>query len=558
MKAHRERPDRLFTIVGMPRVKESNDEQHDTAVHWRIVEFALLPMITIVAVGLRLPQLSESLWVDELHMAWTVADGVQQVAPRAAMGNQSPLYFYFAWLSVQIFGMNEVAVRLPSLIAGTAIVPLVYIAVRHWTGSRAAALLAAVLCMVDLNFLFYSAEARPYVFVQLVGLAQAVVFWRLVNRPSWIWRLVFIPLSALLFYVHYTAILLVAAEVAFYLTCCYRPRWALAHHWRPFFADVFLIGVIGLPALPHLAFIAGRRGNWRLVVDRVTPLDLFGIFPWDVYVLLPAAMLATVAAIRWRLGKRPLTRAMDGRLLAFAFAWAAVPALLSWFTSYLDVARLFLLRYVVAAIMGLVVFAAACCAMSYGRHVRVLSTVIVAAAAMFFAGPIGSYRTTQQWLPRRGEDWRGAVQYINSSQAADGLPVFIYSGLIEADELIVSDDPAIREYCLLPVTSMYRLDTTHQQLIPLPFTQTFWQEEIDDELGAIVNAGGALLIARAELNDFAGILESTLRIDELESYAVEVAEKKSFGNVWVTRFRVYEEEATASESRRTETSDTRE
>ena len=75
--------------------------------------------ITAIAAALRFWQAGESLWLDELHTAWCAHGSLSEVAQRAAIGNQSALFFWLEWLLVRIFGENELALRLPSLIAGS-------------------------------------------------------------------------------------------------------------------------------------------------------------------------------------------------------------------------------------------------------------------------------------------------------------------------------------------------------------------------------------------------------------------------------------------------------
>lgn len=65
----------------------------------------------------------ESLWLDELHTSWVVADEWSQIAARAQAGNQSPAYFYLVKLTVKLLGQlpiaasQETALRLPSMIS---------------------------------------------------------------------------------------------------------------------------------------------------------------------------------------------------------------------------------------------------------------------------------------------------------------------------------------------------------------------------------------------------------------------------------------------------------
>jgi 4-amino-4-deoxy-L-arabinose transferase-like glycosyltransferase len=87
-----------------------------------------LGLTAILALGafLRLWQAGESLWIDELHTSWVVSGKLSEVLPRAAMGNQSPLYFWGMWLLVQVTGQSEWTLRLPSLLAGIALPAAVY------------------------------------------------------------------------------------------------------------------------------------------------------------------------------------------------------------------------------------------------------------------------------------------------------------------------------------------------------------------------------------------------------------------------------------------------
>ena len=61
-------------------------------------------LVIIVAGGvfLRCWQATESLWLDELHTSWVVAEGADGIVSRAHAGNQSPLFFFIVWGVVQL------------------------------------------------------------------------------------------------------------------------------------------------------------------------------------------------------------------------------------------------------------------------------------------------------------------------------------------------------------------------------------------------------------------------------------------------------------------------
>src|SRR5262245_35983851 len=94
-------------------------------------ELLCLALILGLAAFLRLWQAGESLWIDELHTSWVVSGRFSEVMPRAAMGNQSPLYFWWMWLLVQLTGQSEWTLRLPSLVAGLVLPAAVFFLVRQ-------------------------------------------------------------------------------------------------------------------------------------------------------------------------------------------------------------------------------------------------------------------------------------------------------------------------------------------------------------------------------------------------------------------------------------------
>ena len=68
--------------------------------------------ICLVAAALRIPPLRDSLWLDELHTAWCAIGPLDEVAERAAMGNQSPVFYWLEWLLIEILGASESTLRL--------------------------------------------------------------------------------------------------------------------------------------------------------------------------------------------------------------------------------------------------------------------------------------------------------------------------------------------------------------------------------------------------------------------------------------------------------------
>jgi hypothetical protein len=433
-----------------------------------------LGAILTLGLCLRVAQVGESLWLDELHTAWTVSDSWSDVAPRTRMGNNSPLYFYLPWMTARAFGLTEVALRLPSLLAGTALIGVIYLVVHAWTGHRGMALMAAALAAMDRHFLFYSLEARPYVFVQTLGVVHVATFWHLVRRPSATIRAVWIVGAIVLFYLHYTAALLIPAEVVYYLVARLGWRERLRYRGTSLLLDVTLVLIAFLPAWNHLLWVASRRESWQLFVAQRPLGAVFRVFPLTLYVALPLIAAAVVGLVR-RIRKRPPYLAtIDFRLLLLVIGWLFVPLVLAWLTTWTDVARLLFRRYVMVVSVAPLVLAALIGSLCPSRAARIGVAALLVGVSSYWIGPIPQLLRDGRFVNHGDEDWRRAVQTLRREAARRELPVLVYSGLIEADALRGADpvphDP-LREYCLFPVRGIYSMPESPPPLVPLPTTQ---------------------------------------------------------------------------------------
>src|SRR5262245_22650432 len=131
---------------------------------WTNWPFPAVVGISLVAAAVRIEPLRESLWLDELHTAWCAVGSLDELAQRAAIGNQGPLFYWLEWLLLGLFGPSELALRLPSFLAGSMLPMAVYFFARR-LGTAGMGVLAAALVAVDPLGIFYSSEARPYALV---------------------------------------------------------------------------------------------------------------------------------------------------------------------------------------------------------------------------------------------------------------------------------------------------------------------------------------------------------------------------------------------------------
>lgn len=461
----------------------------------------LLGVVTLLAAGLRGYQAGESLWVDELHTAWTAAGDFFEVSYRARMGNQSPLYFYLPWVLSGLLGMNEYALRLPSLAAGTALVPLVYFLVYGWTTSRGAALLSAVLTAIDRDLIFFAQEARPYALVQLVSLLQIWLFWKLTvastdaargkNEPlaarQMTMRFTYSFLTVLLVWLHYTAALLLIGEVLFYTYLVLLRKGSPHYRWYEFGFDLTLAAAFCSPLVFPLQEVFNRRHLWRFVTFVPT---------WNMvraaglYVGLPLAVLGSVAFVRLLAGCKTLLARVDSRAIALLIGWLWIPLVVTWLSTITGLARLFFPRYLTGSALALPALGGVAMATIPHRGTQMVYALLMIAFSIGTSGMIEQYRCDGRLVGDRDENWRAAVQYISESIDDDGpLPVVLDASLIEDELLLHSPSAELRDYYRFPLAGIYRLDTRGYTVIPR-YGQT------DEDHDALRDVGEYWLVVR--------------------------------------------------------------
>jgi len=145
---------------------------------------ALLIIILLVAAGLRLYALGgKSLWLDEIISVRRVRGSFPEMIGEVATHDAHPPLYYVLQYAAKALGGGEAAVRVPSALAGIALVYVVYrIAGRLF--DETAGLLAAGLCAVSAFQVYFSQEARPYALAMLLAAVSLWLFLRILDRAQ--------------------------------------------------------------------------------------------------------------------------------------------------------------------------------------------------------------------------------------------------------------------------------------------------------------------------------------------------------------------------------------
>ena len=471
----------------------------------------LLAVITGIAAILRFWQSTESLWLDETHTAWVVADGFGQIASRARAGNYGPVFFWFPWLATRIFGLNEFALRLPSLLAGIGLIPVCFLIAREWFRSPVLGLLAAALVAIDPHSLFYSLDARPYSLVQLLS---AIHVWLLVaiirhDKTSLrrrvpfadfktLWTL-YCVVGILLFQLHITSGLLFPAEALIVIAALVADASVFAastkaatgyglsktdHRTRALWAmcGLVVISIGSLSAIGTVRHVASRRELWKQFIERQA--DFRVIFPWAEY-LGTAALVALACWIFAKLKRKSddiaKSDAMDRshdfqdqrEMLLWTLIWLLLPLGIAFVLTRLDIARLFYRRYAMFSYPALVLLSTGMGIMAPTRRGKALYSLILFSTVCFLLGPQRQFGEDRRLVRHSHEDWRGATHALRSAEPpppfGDGFPVpivLVRTGLVEEELAQTPDDiAAASEYLLFPVSSIYALPEFNVHLL---------------------------------------------------------------------------------------------
>ncbi len=229
--------------------------------------FAGVVALTLVAAGVRIAIIRDSLQGDELSMFGRVHGyGLGQVFSIVrATENTPPLFFVFAWASAKI-GDPTLWIRLPSLLFGTALVPLTYALARITVG-RAAGLIAAAILALDPYAIFYGTEARPYTALAFFAtLSTLCLLHALQTRRRRWWAGYGLAVLAVI-YTHYTGIFVLVVQAVWAL-------WTHRQQLRPQIIVYALVALAFLPWFPSFLLQHAHSGSESDFIAQVSPPSL--------------------------------------------------------------------------------------------------------------------------------------------------------------------------------------------------------------------------------------------------------------------------------------------
>ena len=190
----------------------------DVATPW-----PALVCVSLLALALRAFHLNDGLWYDEIRsLQESVRSPLAQIATVFPGDNQHTFFSMLAHLSIGLFGEQPWSLRLPSMLLGTATVPLLYLFAREFTG-RTEAVLASLLLAVSYHHVWFSQNARGYATLCFLTVLSSWLLLRGLRRDRAGDFVAYAVVAALGVYTHATMSLLVVSHA---LLCPLRLGWS--------------------------------------------------------------------------------------------------------------------------------------------------------------------------------------------------------------------------------------------------------------------------------------------------------------------------------------------
>jgi hypothetical protein len=522
---------------------------------------ALWPLATI----------RESLWIDELHSAWVVQGPWSEWIERAAIGNQSPVYFapLKLWHDVWVGGLAavgwprplaaELSLRSFSWLSWCFLLGWIY----RSTSSRAWLGLPLCLWLVfDRIGIFYANEVRPYLWVMIFVWLILQSDRRLADQPRRV-GIGWIVASLLAFYTHYTAIVPVTVSWLIRTGLSLRNAKHRLSLGGARALELFLVTLVGLPGLLQLAAISGRSPQWSSFAGDTSLHTIGQVVPWLAWLLIP--LVARWIEGWWcqrRLwlpgptaaGRQPLrptaASSVDnlpslpaGHDPSAANHWrlAAVLAMgtlgAAWLLAAAGIAPLMHQRYLSGAYIACLAGGSGLIA-SLRRWPLVGLTLLVSLAALGWSqGTLGEWYRGHVLSWQRQEDWRALSATIAAAEAEGDLTselIFLAPMLIEtAGARLPSDLP--EEYLVCPLRTLYQ-PPGNPCVVPLPNEPRSWEQLIEARLSE--SGGDGLWIVERRWRPAIDEVLAERRKRSEASASWQMARRWSFGRLQLAYVRL--------------------
>lgn len=369
----------------------------------------MIYLILLLALGLRMINLNQSLWLDEAVQAITSRSSIPYIFQEITGDFHPPLYYFLMHFWVQIFGSSEVALRLPSVLFGIGTVYILYEIAMYMHG-KFIAILAAVLLATAPFHIYYSQEARMYSMVTFF--ASLSMYYFLTLDKSKNNKYLYFFSTALMIYSDYYGFLILMTQVVYllirkkykFLLICLFACLLVYLPWVPMLITQLRTGLLATKILPGWGKLA-NVSFWKAIpltfikftIGRIT------IFNKKVYAMFSVGLLVSLGIVLVNLIK---SKVKNKNYFLVTALWFVVPLIVAWIASlFIPNFQPFRLLLILPAFYLLLATGVEGIKRNRGiREVTIVTILIInlISLSVYFFDP---------YFQR--EDWKGLVKYFN-------------------------------------------------------------------------------------------------------------------------------------------------
>lgn len=429
-------------------------------------------LLALAFLGVYLPPLLRSLWVDEAGMFWMARGGpVAAIQKTWHWPGQSILYAAITSLfCFEGSAFRDILLRLPALLGAAVAGYFLYRFANDAIGPGAGRI-AAIVFAFSPTTIEFATQARPYTCAMAAAAASCWTLYRWTQSRERRWLSAYAVSLALVFYFHYMFAVILAAHAALLVWELFlKRRWTRAGELVIAYIAVILLV---LPLVPHFLLLlheshtlsfAQKPTLAQLCELLLPPVFATGIFVTGIlaHTLYPHTAWKGAA---WRPG-----------VVAMMLVWWCAGPMLAFAVSTVTSSEIFVPRYISYSALGLVLLLVSVGYSAFGPKVGF--GWILAGALLTTGNPL--HIATIRNL---GEaELRPAMRIIQNESAGQSSlpPVMARSDLTESDFHNWQAGNAPDSY-LFAAYVAYPMKNT---LVPLPFRLT---DPVKDHVAQLID-----------------------------------------------------------------------
>jgi hypothetical protein len=402
------------------------------------LQFALYALALFSSISLWFIAIHAPLWLDETISYWQIHAGFGQISSR--QGLSFGAYSYVLWFATKIFGTSEIALRIPEILAMLGAVYLLYRAARDLFDQDVAFIAAVLFCLHPL-VVFASIDVRPYAFGALAINAAILCLTRLRNNHSnWLAALFGVCSACIVYFQFLFVVMLPALAIGFFLLKT-GDRKTL---WRQCGVALTAFVLAFLPVIPGLQYMFHTSGN-HVFDDAPKLSDLAQtVAPWRLlFTFMGAALIAAVT-------RRLELPTHSGRRILLCASLGLIPILILYGVSAETSIHVFVPRYRLVAVPGLMLCWAMFVSLINSRAIRMLFCIVLVAAVAYhcYTDPLSKLH---------GISFKDALEIAEQNASVDNAPVLICSDLPESNYVPMPLGDAVKDSTLFAPLTYYKL-----------------------------------------------------------------------------------------------------